>query len=97
MFRCHLELQIPSRERDTEPNFLVIGKHQFDPGFREGDEFQLTEWEVWWKSYTFDVLVTNHKYEVYPASKKVADIVKNQAALEEGLVLLYLFKSISMI
>lgn len=92
MFVCTIELLYPSKREDEEPGFYTVGKHYFDPGFREGDKFEINSWQVWGKDYTFNVLVIEHKYEVYPPDRRlVSRLGYPDIAAEEGIINLRIF------
>lgn len=89
MFFCSIELLHPVKQGE-EPRYYRIGKHTFDPGFKEGDSFEVNRWNIFGKKYTFNVFVINRKYELYPPDR---DLEKNFGALaiEEGVINLRIF------
>lgn len=91
MFSCQIELSVPVEEGEN-PMFYTVGKHQFDPGFKEGDTLQITSWRVWGEEYTFNALVLNRKYEIHPPDKKLnKEFNFPEIATKEGLIILRIF------
>ncbi len=92
MFQCSIEL-IYSLD-STDDNFCsyVVARNEFDPGLKIGDELVISDWDVWYKSYTFKAIVVGRKLEVRPPDNKLVEkhSLPSEAAIE-GAILLRIF------
>ncbi len=92
MFQSSIELINPLNCNNGNFSYYVLSKNSFDPGLKVGDRFEITNWDIWNKSYTLKTMVVSRKLEFYlPDNKLVKEYGFPSQVAKEGAILLRIF------